>query len=44
MTTITRAVAVAFFDDALRDPVERPFDGLPAPLDLHIEVYPLTPR
>ena len=41
---VAREVALAFFDQALRSPVARPYDGLRAPLDLRIEVYPIQPR
>ena len=41
---VAREVAVAFFDDVFRPTTDRPFDGLTAPLDLRIEVYPLRPR
>lgn len=41
---VAREVARAFFDDVLRSDVERPYDGLTAPLDLRIEVYPIEPR
>jgi dienelactone hydrolase len=40
MTTI-RSVALAFFDNWLRESEQRPYDGLVAPADLYINVYPL---
>ncbi len=39
--TSVRSVTVAFFDQWLREPEERPFDGLDSPADLYINVYPL---
>jgi dienelactone hydrolase len=41
---VAREVVLAFFDDAFRPTSERPYDGLAAPLDLRIEVYPIEPR
>jgi predicted dienelactone hydrolase len=37
----TRAVVSAFFDQWLKEPRPRPFDGLDVPSDLYINVYPL---
>ena len=37
----TRAVVSAFFDQWLKEPRLRPFDGLDVPSDLYINVYPL---
>jgi dienelactone hydrolase len=40
---VAREVALAFFDDVFRPAGDRPYDGLAAPLDLRIEVYPIEP-
>lgn len=40
MTSI-RSVTVAFFDQWLREAEDRPYDGLVAPSDIYINVYPL---
>jgi len=40
MTSI-RSVTVAFFDQWLKESRDRPFDGLVAPADIYINVYPL---
>ncbi|HYH92201.1 MAG TPA: hypothetical protein VD763_03495 [Candidatus Saccharimonadales bacterium] len=44
VVTVARGVALAFFDHTLRDASAGVFRALPAPLDLKIEVYPLTAR
>jgi dienelactone hydrolase len=41
---VARSVALAFFDGVFRPTGDQPYDGLAAPLDLRVEVYPLQPR
>jgi len=36
-----RSLTVAFFDQWLKEPKDRPFDGLAPLADLYISVYPL---
>lgn len=39
--TSVRSVTVAFFENWLRESVDRPFEGLTSPADLYVNVYPL---
>jgi predicted dienelactone hydrolase len=39
--TSLRSVTLAFFDQWLKESRDRPFDGLVAPADIYINVYPL---
>lgn len=39
--TSVRSITVAFFDQWLRKSRDRPYDGLQAPADIYINVYPL---
>jgi predicted dienelactone hydrolase len=39
--TSVRSVTVAFFDQWLTESTDRPYDGLVAPADIYINVYPL---
>ncbi|HEU4319688.1 MAG TPA: hypothetical protein VFS66_06365 [Acidimicrobiia bacterium] len=39
--TSVRSITVAFFDQWLRESQDRPYDGLVAPADIYINVYPL---
>jgi dienelactone hydrolase len=42
--TSVRSVTVAFFDQWLMESGDRPFDGLVAPADIYINVYPLADK
>jgi hypothetical protein len=42
--TSVRSVTLAFFDQWLVEGRERPYDGLVAPADVHINVYPLVDK
>jgi hypothetical protein len=39
--TSVRSVTLAFFDQWLVDSRDRPYDGLVAPADIYLNVYPL---
>ena len=42
--TSVRSVTVAFFDQWLKESGDRPYDGLAAPADIYINVYPLVDK
>jgi predicted dienelactone hydrolase len=42
--TSVRSVTVAFFDQWLMESRDRPYDGLVAPADIYINVYPLVDK